>query len=116
MTELKVKAVCETDEGVEVVSFGNMECDNGYWFQAPEHIDRYLLMMLFTGETDTNGEEVYSGHIIKCPKGRNDVIEFKNAGFWLKYRNVTLHHFLYTLRCEIEVIGNIHMNPELAEV
>jgi len=52
--------------------------------------------------------------VIKCPKGVNDVIDFKYGAFWLKKRDVSLYHFKYVLKSPIEVIGNIHINPELA--
>ena len=71
---------------------------------------------LFTGVMDQDGVEMFAGDIIKCPKGRNDVIEFKKGAFWLRYRNITLHKFLYEIGAEVEVIGTIRKNSELAEV
>ena len=71
---------------------------------------------LFTGVLDDDGQEMFVGDILKCPKGRNDVIEMKNGAFWLRYRNVTLHKFLFELGAKVEVIGNILKTPELAEV
>lgn len=71
---------------------------------------------LFTGVFDNDGQEMFVGDILKCPKGRNDVIEMKFGAFWLRYRNITLYKFLFELNAKVEVIGNILKTPELAKV
>ena len=72
----------------------------------------------FTGMTDKNGKEIYEGDIIRFVNGQKKV-----SGEWVD------NEFIYTIEysegafcgvlglskalCAVEVIGNIHDNPEL---
>ena len=79
----------------------------------------------FTGLTDKNGKKIFEGDIVRSydpdyPESQMDCgvgqVEFY-AGLW--YVSGEVHNSLYdlsTISCkELEVIGNIHDNPELLE-
>lgn len=87
----------------------------------------------FTGLTDKNGKEIYEGDVIKGKKtymgnyGQHrtkdfsGTVEFEPASFRVKLANQTIINrfggscyvfFASTDEC-LEVIGNIHENPEL---
>lgn len=80
-------------------------------FVSPETVGQY------TGFKDKIGKRVFEGDIIKCE-------ELYDAGQYPKYVTIVLPvvyaggAFRPLTRCEpgsIEVIGNIHDNPELLE-
>lgn len=75
-----------------------------------------MVWLMGSGIMDIKDVEVFSGHVLKCPKGINDVVEFKHGAFWLKHRNITLHKFMFDLGNAVEIIGVVHVNPELAEL
>lgn len=77
----------------------------------------------FTGLHDKHGVEIYEGDILQCYHnglriGALETVEFKNGGFWLRRRDVSIHHWLTLIDddTDIEIIGNIHSTPSLTEI
>ncbi len=73
----------------------------------------------FTGLTDKNGKKIFEGDIV-----RNEYLEGKYQYFKVCYDSVigcwiaikkAESNFIYNLIGKIEIIGNIHDNPELLE-
>lgn len=83
-----------------------------------EDLKNYVLMQS-TGLTDKNGKEIFEGDILGTKDGLLDGIVKYNSdlGMWtnslIRYNNFER---LCNVASSREIIGNIHTNPELAEV
>ena len=83
-----------------------------------EDLKNYVLMQS-TGFTDKNGKEIFEGDIVDSKGGfTTGVVEFRSdlgmfVSTLIKYNNFER---LCNAHGLVKVIGNIHTNPELAEV
>lgn len=89
-----------------------------------EDLKNYVLMQS-TGLRDKNGKEIFEGDILKVTNLSSwlEVVSFnKNKAMFVskevkrKVEETPLYDLFNTDIFEVEIIGNIHTNPELAEI
>lgn len=68
----------------------------------------------YTGLTDKNGEKIFEGDVITISSAfMTGIVEYHDCGFEVRENDV--YECLWYDSDELEVIGNIHDNPELLE-
>lgn len=118
MEELKVRAkqLDEWVEGYFCVYCGvpQILVDESSW----EPIDDIKTVGRYTGLCDKNGNKIFEGDILKNEYEKNKYQHFKvfycNRTYcWLVENKYGMLGKLYNVIGDIEIIGNIHDNPEL---
>jgi uncharacterized phage protein (TIGR01671 family) len=88
--------------------------------QLNHHNFRLETVGLFTGMLDSNGRKIFEGDILEIT---SDLVEVcwsdDRAAFWGRYLSDREWDYLYTINenhgHNWEVVGSIHLNPELME-
>lgn len=95
------------------IKFDNSMPDRGF-VVGYDHRSDGMVWQQFTGLKDKNGKEVYEGDILMHKGAKGIVIyENSNAMFMVRFPLLRSVYSFDSIEGEIEIIGNIHENPEL---
>jgi len=96
--------------GMGIFHFVNKDADN---------FKKDSIIMQYTGLLDRSGKEIYEGDICKFNSGETSDVVFKDGEFQNRLSKWGLHIYMkcpYTgeqIAPGIEIIGNLHENPNL---
>ena len=94
-----------SDNGKTFIAIQNENGLNGYFCDS-KTVGQY------TGLTDKNGTRIFEGDIVKVADEYIDYAIWANGCFCMA-RQMMFYEFTYQDSNRMEVIGNIHDNPEL---
>lgn len=120
------KEMHEVDDIVSIDFEKKQICVKTLFFDQLNHYDLDdVVLMQSTGLRDKNGKEIFEGDILKVTNLSSwlEVVSFnKDKAMFVsketerKVEETPLYDLFNTDIFEIEIIGNIHTNSELAEV
>lgn len=110
----RVKKYCETQDWTYGVSFFDHEGDCVFKTACSELVVNPETVGQYTGLTDKNGKEIFEGDICKHRSDYSgeyiiSVVAYEDGEFLAMVGN----NSAFCLSDKLEVIGNIHDNPEL---
>lgn len=123
MREIKFRA-WDKNNNFEIFTFDNMRVADYLhkkskpyiWINGGPVDLNDCIIEQFTGLHDKNGKEIHEGDICNVDDGENlyEII-FYRGGFMVAVlpRKIRIYHIGDSLFNNIEIIGNIHKNPEL---
>jgi uncharacterized phage protein (TIGR01671 family) len=105
----------------EMLHNPSLSCKNGEWNirqKGPSTLeDVDFELEQFTGLRDRNGREIYEGDVARLTSNRVSEIRYQDGGFgfvgWGDFIGFAGHNHLRDVLAGIEVVGNIHENPDL---
>ena len=99
-----------SDNGKTFIAIQNENGLNGYFCDS-KTVGQY------TGLTDKNGTRIFEGDIVKTSHGGSTYyakIEWDDGSFWVTNHDIQMPSYISEVsKTYLEVIGNIHDNPEL---
>lgn len=120
------KEMHEVDDIVSIDFEKKQICVKTLFFDQLNHYDLDdVVLMQSTGLRDKNGKEIFEGDILKVTNLSSwlEVVSFnKDKAMFVsketerKVEETPLYDLFNTDIFEVEIIGNIYENPELAEV
>jgi len=104
---------------IDFITVWDDELNTGYTLDTH---DNDFELMQYTGLKDKNGKEIYEGDILNYPKHKGYYLikwicdgaeEVSDCGFACERDKPSYNYMLPSVWKRMEVIGNVHQNPEL---
>lgn len=115
------KEMHEVDDIVSIDFEKKQICVKTLFFDQLNHYDfDDVVLMQSTGFRDKNGKEIFEGDVVKLAKdvysepAYYEIVRHRGGAYRLESKRYGCELWLRHTDCEI--VGNIHTNPELAEV
>ena len=92
--------------------YAETDCGDYYpdWCNVrPETVGQY------TGLTDKNGNKIFEGDIVKYKEENGEIVYHDQEAMFLVCFDTWLTDFDHLYGKDVEIVGNIHDNPELLE-